>query len=140
MTIRAAEVAQVSSDCLPQFDLATARGITQQVRSLFPQNLRAQAFPNSNWKFIHRRQSCDECNARRAANAHIELSAPAKVGHFVYSPGDTRGMLCALSRLRRGSLQKSCRQMIGHKNARPFPCLKIAFGQELRKRLAYGRS
>src|SRR5262245_61297108 len=109
MTIRAAEVAQVSSDCLSQFDLATARGITQQVRSLLCQNLRAQAFPNSNWEFIHRRQSRDECNAWRAANAHIELSTSAKIGHFGYSPGDTRSMLGAHGFRRRGSLQKSRR-------------------------------
>src|SRR5262249_14230370 len=63
MTISAAEVAQVSSDCLPQFDLATARGITQQVRSLLCQNLRSQAFPNSNRKFVHRWQPRDEYNA-----------------------------------------------------------------------------
>src|SRR4029453_7576991 len=109
MTIGAAEVAQVSSDCLPQFDLATAGGITQQVRSLFRQHLLAQAFPNSNREFIHGRQTGDERDGWRAANADIEFSAAAKIGHSGHSSGDTRGMLLARGRRWPGSLQKSCR-------------------------------
>src|SRR5262245_13808806 len=109
MTIRAAEVAQVSSDCLSQFDLATARGITQQVRSLLCQNLLAQPFPNSNGEFIHGWQSRHECNVRRAADADIELPATAKIGHSGHSFGDTRAMLDARGCRWRGGLQKSCR-------------------------------
>src|SRR5262245_57268539 len=109
MTIGAAEIAQVSSDCLSQFDFATARGITQQVRSLFCQNLLAQTFPDSNREFIHGRQPRDECNARWAANADIELSAAAEIGHSGHSPGDTRAMLGARDRRRPDGLQKSCR-------------------------------
>src|SRR4029453_12510084 len=109
MTIRAAEVAQVSSDCLPQFDLATARGITQQVRSLFRQNLLAQAFPNSNWEFIHRRQPGDERDRWRAANADIELWAAAKIGHSGHSSSDTRGMLGARGGRQSCSFQESRR-------------------------------
>src|SRR4030095_1241950 len=109
MTIGAAEVAQVSSDCLPQFDLATAGGITQQVRSLFRQNLLAQAFPNTNREFINGRQTGDERDSWRAANADIELSAAAKIGHSGHASGDTRGMLGADGHRRPGSLQKSCR-------------------------------
>src|SRR6266536_3952394 len=108
MTIGAAEVAQVSSDCLPQFDLATAGGITQQVRTLLCQNLLAQTFPNSNREFIHGRQPSDECDARRAANADIELSAAAKIGHSSHSSGDTRRVLGARDRRRPDGLQKSC--------------------------------
>ena len=131
ITVRSAEVAQVRSDCLSQFNLPTARGVTQQVRSFFCQNLCAQALPHSNREFIHRWQSCDECNARRAANADIELSALAKIGHSGHSPGYPRRMLGAHDRHRCGSFQKSCRQVIGDKNARAFPSLKIAFGEQL---------
>src|SRR5205085_10390428 len=92
MTISAAEVAQVSSYCLPQFDLATARGITQQVGSLLRQNLLAQAYPNSNRAFIHRRQSREECDGSRAANPDIELAASAKIGHPGPSSCDTPAM------------------------------------------------
>src|SRR5262245_45723842 len=109
MTIRAAEVAQVSSYCLPEFDLATARSITQQVRSLFCQDLLAQAFPNRNREFIHRRQPRDEYNARRPAHADVELSARAKIGHSGHPSGDARRMLGMRDRRWRGSLQKSCR-------------------------------
>src|SRR6266496_3627080 len=109
MTIGAAEVAQVSSDCLPQFDLATAGGITQQVRSLFRQNLLAQAFPNTNREFIHGRQPGDERDRWRATNADIKLSAAAKIGHSRDSSSYTRGMLGARGRRRPGSFQKSCR-------------------------------
>src|SRR5438067_11663735 len=126
MTISAAEVAQVSSYCLPQFDLATARGITQQVRSLFRQNLRAQALPNSNREFIHGRQSGDERDRWRAANTDIEVSAAAKIGHSHHSSSDARGMLGAGGRRQLCSFQKSCRYMIGDKDTRPFPDLKIA--------------
>src|SRR5437899_5593506 len=98
MTISAAEVAQVSSYCLPQFDLATARGITQQVRSLFRQNLLAQAFPNTNREFIHGRQPGDERDRWRTANTDIKLSAAAKIGHSRDSSGDARGMLGARDR------------------------------------------
>src|SRR6184192_3920553 len=90
MTISAAEVAQVSSYCLPQFDLATARGITQQVRALLRQNLLAQAFPNSNRELIHGRQSREECDGWRAANADIEWRASARMGTEGISTGDTR--------------------------------------------------
>src|SRR5437016_11954329 len=109
MTISAAEVAQVSSYCLPQFDLATARGITQQVGSLLRQNLLAQAFPNSNREFIHGRQSRDEYDVRRAGHADIELSAAATIGHSGDSSSDTRGVLGARDRRRPGSFQKSRR-------------------------------
>src|SRR4030095_15007675 len=109
------EVAQVSSDCLPQIDLATARGITQQVRSLFRQNLLAQAFPNSNWEFIHGRQPCDGCDGWRPANADIKLSAAAKIGHSRDPSSDTRGMLGARGRRQPCSFQESRRQMIRDK-------------------------
>src|SRR6266545_4611203 len=109
MTISAAEVAQVSSYCLPQFDLATARGIPQQVRSLLRQNLLAQAFPNSNREFIDGRQPREQCDARRAANADIEVSAAAKIGHSGHSSGDTREMLGARGRRQLCRFQKSRR-------------------------------
>src|SRR5581483_5490820 len=127
MTIGAAKVAQVSSDCLPQFDLATARRITQQVRSLFCQNLRTQAFPSSNREFIDGWQPSNECYGRRDANANVELSAAAKIGHSGHSSRDTRRMLAARNGCQSGSFQKSCRQVICDKHARPFPDLKIAF-------------
>src|SRR4030095_6822057 len=98
MTIGAAEVAQVSSYCLPQFDLAAAGGITQQVGSLFCQNLLAQAFPNSNREFIHGWQPGDERDRWRAANADIELWAAAKIGHSRHASSDTRRMLDASGR------------------------------------------
>src|SRR5207249_10334092 len=107
MTIGAAEVAQVSSYCLPQFDLATARGITQQVRALLRQNLLAQAFPNSNRELIHGRQSREECDGWRAANADIELTASARSGHSGHSLGDTQDMLGPRNGRWPGSLQKS---------------------------------
>src|SRR5258708_5726794 len=107
MKIGTAEVAQVSSYCLPQFDLATARGITQQVRSLFRQNLLTQALPNSNREFIDGWQPGDERDRWRAANADVELWAAAKIGHSRDSSGDTRGMLGARRRRQPCSFQKS---------------------------------
>src|SRR5207249_6022803 len=98
MTIGAAEVAQVSSYCLPHFDLATARGITQQVRSLFRQNLLAQTLPNSNREFIHGWQPGDERDRWRPANADVELWAAAKISHSRHSSSDARGMLGARGR------------------------------------------
>src|SRR5262249_29917765 len=98
MTIGAAEVAQVSSDCLSQFDFATAGSITQQVRSFFCQTLLAQTSQNRNWKFTPGRHPRDKCNARRPANADIELSAAAKICHSSHSSSDTRGVLGAHGR------------------------------------------
>src|SRR3954453_8896389 len=109
MTISAAEVAQVSSYCLPQFDVATARGVTQQVRSLFRQDLLTQAFPNSNREFIHARQPGYERDRWGAANAHIKLLAPAKIGHSRDSSSNTRGMLGSRGRRQLCSFQKSLR-------------------------------
>src|SRR6476469_8057356 len=109
MTIGAAEVAQVSSYCLAQFDLATARGITQQMRSLLGQNLLAQAFPNSNREFIHGRQPGDERDRWRATNADIELWAAAKIGHSGDSSCTTWRMLGARGGRQPCSFQESCR-------------------------------
>src|SRR3954453_21946985 len=109
MTISAAEVAQVSSYCLPQFDVATARGITQQVRSLFRQNLLTQAFPNSNREFIHGRQAGDERDKWGAANADIKLLSVAKIGHSRASSSNTRGMFGSRGRRQPCSFQKSRR-------------------------------
>src|SRR5437667_9988798 len=106
MTIGAAEVAQVSSYCLPQFDVATARGITQQVRSLFRQNVLPQAFPNSEREFIHSGQPRDERDRWRTTNADIELTAHANNGHSGHSSSDKRRMPSVRGHLHPGALQK----------------------------------
>ena len=52
MATRAAEVTQISSDGFAKIDISAARRVLQQVRAFFSENLRSQAFPDLDWKFI----------------------------------------------------------------------------------------
>src|SRR6516164_11276137 len=94
MTARCSEIAQVSRNCLAQFGVAAIRRIPQQVSSFLCENLRSEAFPYSNRKFIHCRNARDQRDACSCACCpEIKLISHASIWNRSHPLGDANWAL-----------------------------------------------
>src|SRR5438094_7292605 len=94
MTARCSEIAQVSGKCVAQVEVAAIRRITQKVGPLLRENLCSKPFPYSYRKFIHRRNTRDERDARASACCpKIKLFSYALVRNCFHPIRNAKGRL-----------------------------------------------
>src|SRR6266699_6660766 len=91
MTARPSKITKISCDCLAQICVATIRGMTQQVSSLFCENLCPESFPNVDGKFVNRGDAGDQrdtwCSIRRP---EIELFSSSLIRICLHAFGNVR--------------------------------------------------
>src|SRR5436305_9888066 len=94
MTASSSEITQVGRKRLAQVGVSTIRRVPQQVDAFLCQNLRSEAFPYSNRKFVHCRNTRDERDACTGSRcSQIKLISNTRVWNCSYAIGNAN---CAL--------------------------------------------
>ena len=131
MTACRSEIAQISRKCLAQVGVAAIRRVAQQVDAFFRQNLRSEALPHSDRKFIYCGNARDQRNPCACARCpEVKLISDASIRNCFHAIGNANGALDRLVGFRLASRQKSFGKKTRNKCSGRRLCAKITFGMK----------
>ena len=140
MTARPSKITKISCDCLAQICVATIRGMTQQVSSLFCENLCPESFPNVDGKFVNRGYAGDQRDTWSGVRrSEIELFSSSLIRNTPDALRNARRAMYLAPSFGLSCAQKSFGKRVCNECPRPDSESQIPFSMKFREGEPYSK-